>query len=61
MNRPGRRPILVVTRGLDPVGTGRQVELAAEALRSAGYAIADSPASLGSTMLKTMQRKPSSS
>ena len=27
-----------------------------EALRSAGYAIADSPASLGSTMLKTMQR-----
>ena len=27
-----------------------------EALRSAGFAIADSPASLGSTMLKTMQR-----
>ena len=27
-----------------------------EALRSAGYAIADSPASLGSAMLKTMQR-----
>ena len=32
----GRRPILVVTRGLDSVGTGRQVELAAEALRAAG-------------------------
>ena len=36
MTRPGRRPILLVTRGLDPVGTGRQVELVATALRTAG-------------------------
>jgi len=37
MNPPGRRPILHLTRGLDPVGTGRQVELAAEACRAAGH------------------------
>lgn len=37
MTRPGRRPILLVMRGLDPVGTGRQVELAAEAFRAAGH------------------------
>jgi len=30
------RPILLVTRGLDPVGTGRQVELAAEGLAARG-------------------------
>ena len=36
MNHPGRRPILLLGRGLDPVGTGRQVELAAEAFRTAG-------------------------
>jgi len=33
----GGRPVLLVTRGLDPVGTGRQVELVAAALRSAGH------------------------
>lgn len=32
--------ILLVTRGLDPVGTGRQVELAAEGLRAAGFLVA---------------------
>lgn len=37
MTHAGRRPILVVTRGLDSVGTGRQVEIAAEALRGAGH------------------------
>lgn len=37
MSDPGRRPILHVMRGLDPVGTGRQVELAAEACRAAGH------------------------
>ena len=36
----GGRPVLVVTRGLDAIGTGRQVELAAEALRDAGFAVA---------------------
>ena len=37
MTKPGRRPILHLMRGLDPVGTGRQVELAAEACRAAGH------------------------
>lgn len=37
MTKPGRSPILHLTRGLDPVGTGRQVELAAEACRAAGH------------------------
>jgi len=36
MNNPGGSPILFLTRSLDPVGTGRQVELAAEAFRAAG-------------------------
>jgi len=30
-------PVLIVVRGLDPVGTGRQVEVAAEALAAAGH------------------------
>jgi glycosyltransferase involved in cell wall biosynthesis len=34
------RPVLLVCRGLDPVGTGRQVELAAAALRAAGHDVA---------------------
>ncbi len=33
----GGRSVLLVTRGLDPVGTGRQAELAAAALRAAGH------------------------
>jgi glycosyltransferase involved in cell wall biosynthesis len=33
----GRRCILMVARGLDSVGTGRQVELAAEAFQAAGW------------------------
>ena len=37
MKQPPSRSILLVARGLDPVGTGRQVELAAEGLRGAGY------------------------
>lgn len=38
----GQRPksMLMVARGLDPVGTGRQIELAAEAFRTAGWAVA---------------------
>jgi glycosyltransferase involved in cell wall biosynthesis len=34
------RKILFVTRALDPVGTGRQVELAAEGLAAAGFDVA---------------------
>ena len=37
MKQPPSRSILLVARGLDPVGTGRQVELAAEGFRGAGY------------------------
>ena len=38
-------PILLVTRGLDPVGTGRQVELAAAGLAADGYEVAVAVAS----------------
>jgi glycosyltransferase involved in cell wall biosynthesis len=34
-----RKPILLVSRGLDPVGTGRQIELVAAGLRAAGRAV----------------------
>ncbi|MEI6238891.1 MAG: glycosyltransferase [Planctomycetia bacterium] len=34
------RAMLMVARGLDPVGTGRQIELAAEAFRAAGWNVA---------------------
>lgn len=37
MTNSGRPPLLLLTRGLDPVGTGRQVELAALRLRDAGH------------------------
>lgn len=37
MTGPGRRRVIVVVRGLDPVGSGRQAELAAEALCAAGH------------------------
>ena len=37
MSSTGRRRVVVVVRGLDPVGSGRQAELAAGALRSAGH------------------------
>lgn len=36
MPRPSRRSIVLVTSGHDPVGTGRQVEIAATALLEAG-------------------------
>ena len=39
MMSSGRRAILFVARGLDPVGSGRQVELAAEAFRAAGHEV----------------------
>lgn len=40
MTAASRKSILMVVRGLDPVGTGRQVELAAEAFRHAGWDVA---------------------
>lgn len=36
MQRATRKPVLIATRGLDPVGTGRQVELLARGLAAAG-------------------------
>jgi glycosyltransferase involved in cell wall biosynthesis len=36
----GAEPILLVVRGLDPVGTGRLVELAAEGMAAAGHPVA---------------------
>jgi len=56
MIRSGRRPILVVTRGLDPVGTGRQVELAAEALRTAGHDVAVAVTSGGGSVPSRLLR-----
>lgn len=40
MTAASRKSMLMVIRGLDPVGTGRQVELAAEAFRHAGWNVA---------------------
>ena len=39
MTSDRRTSILMVARGLDPVGTGRQVELVAEGLREAGWLV----------------------
>lgn len=50
MTAAGRRSILMVARGLDPVGTGRQVELAAEAFRAAGWSVAVAIGSSGGTV-----------
>ena len=36
MQRATRKPVLIATHGLDPVGTGRQVELLAHGLAAAG-------------------------
>ena len=44
------RPVLLVCRGLDPVGTGRQVELAAAALRDAGHDVALAVTTAGGTV-----------
>ena len=37
--RPDGRRLLMVARGLDSVGTGRQIELAAEAFQAAGWEV----------------------
>lgn len=43
-------PILLVTRGLDPVGTGRQVELAAEGLAARGARVVVAVTSRGGSL-----------
>jgi len=47
---PRARPILLVVRGLDPVGTGHQVELAAAGLAAAGHPIAVAVTSRGGSL-----------
>ena len=42
--------ILLVVRGLDPVGTGRQVELAAAGLAAAGHEVAVALTSAGGSL-----------
>ena len=37
--RPDGRRLLMVARGLDSIGTGRQIELAAEAFQAAGWEV----------------------
>jgi glycosyltransferase involved in cell wall biosynthesis len=44
------RPILLVTRGLDPVGTGRQVELAADGLAALGSRVVVAVTSRGGSL-----------
>lgn len=50
MTAASRKSILMVTRGLDPVGTGRQVELAAGAFREAGWDVALAVGSAGGSV-----------
>ncbi len=47
---PPAKPILLVTRGLDPVGTGQQVELAAAGLAAAGHPVAVAVTSRGGSL-----------
>ncbi|MFM7135532.1 MAG: glycosyltransferase [Planctomycetota bacterium] len=48
--------ILLVVRGLDPVGTGRQVELAAAALAAAGHDVSVAITSTGGTLADRLAR-----
>jgi glycosyltransferase involved in cell wall biosynthesis len=48
------RKVLVVTRGLDPVGTGRQVELAVEGLSKHGFEVAVAVASRGGDVVRRL-------
>jgi glycosyltransferase involved in cell wall biosynthesis len=54
MERAARKPVLLVARGLDPVGTGRQVELLARGLADAGWnvhvAVTSAGGSVGSQL-----------
>jgi glycosyltransferase involved in cell wall biosynthesis len=49
-------PILLVVRGLDPVGTGRQVELAAAALVAAGHDVVVAVTSAGCSLADRLAR-----
>ncbi len=50
------RPILLVVRGLDPVGTGRQVELAAASLAAAGHDLVVAVTSAGGSLAERLIR-----
>jgi glycosyltransferase involved in cell wall biosynthesis len=50
------RPILLVVRGLDPVGTGRQVEIAAAALAAAGHDVVVAVTSAGGSLAERLAR-----
>jgi glycosyltransferase involved in cell wall biosynthesis len=49
-------PILLVVRGLDPVGTGRQVELAAVGLAAAGRDVVVAVTSAGGSLAERLTR-----
>ena len=49
-------PILLVVRGLDPVGTGRQVELAAAALAASGHDVVVAVTSVGGSLAECLAR-----
>jgi glycosyltransferase involved in cell wall biosynthesis len=50
MQQENRRSILMVAGGLDPVGTGRQIELAAVGFRDAGWNVHVAVTTLGGTV-----------
>ena len=50
------RPILLVVRGLDPVGTGRQVELAAAGLAAAGHEVVVAVTTTGGSLPERLAR-----
>lgn len=49
-------PVLLVVRGLDPVGTGRQVELAAAALAAAGREVVVALTSAGGSLATRLRQ-----
>lgn len=49
-------PVLLVVRGLDPVGAGRQVELAAGGLAAAGHDVAVAVTSAGGSLAERLTR-----
>ena len=58
-NRPpfsGARRFSTISRRRPPAGGKGKAEDKFEAMRSAGIAVADSPASLGTTLLKALKR-----
>jgi len=56
MSRPDRS-VLMVARGLDPVGAGRQIELAAEALHAAGWGVTLAVMSAGGAVPERLARR----